>query len=79
MKKQGRSISLTHCPMPWKVAESIGGKVFMYDANGNPIVIPNMAQTHRTPQELAAIYRQIVAAVNSEAAAWENFDDEAGA
>ena len=46
----------------------------MYDANGKPIVIPNVKSTDRKPEELAAIYQMIVSAVNNEAAAWEHFD-----
>jgi hypothetical protein len=32
---------LEHCPLPWKVSESVGGKIFMYDANGKVVIKPN--------------------------------------
>lgn len=52
-------------PTPWKVSESVGGKMFMYDANNKPIIIPNMTQTRRSAEDLVKIYRTIVLAVNA--------------
>ncbi len=68
-------IQLEHCPLPWRVSESVGGKVYMYDANGKVVIVPNVSSTGRTPKELKAIYNQIVNAVNNEARAWESFDN----
>ena len=53
-------------PRPWRVLESKGGKMFMYDASGKPIIIPNISATDRGRDELLAIYHAIVQAVNSE-------------
>ena len=66
---------LSHCPFPWKVSESVGGKTYIYDANGKPVVVPNVSSTGRTPEEMKAIYRHIVNAVNNEFKAWSNFDN----
>ena len=38
----------------------------MYDADGNPVLVPNVSSTNRKPAELAAIYHLIVNAVNNE-------------
>ncbi len=68
-------------PTPWRVGESVGGKFFMYDANGKVIIVPNMSSTRRSPQELRQIYTTIVFAVNKlveqqdeEFRAWDHFD-----
>jgi hypothetical protein len=73
-QKIRKRLDMEHCPLPWKVSESTGGKWFMYDANGKPVVVPNASSTGRKPEELKAIYHLIVNAVNNEHAAWANFD-----
>jgi hypothetical protein len=68
-------------PTPWRVGESVGGKMFIYDANSKVIIVPNMSSTNRTKEQLHTIYRLIVRAVNqyaerqaNEEIAWKNFD-----
>jgi hypothetical protein len=68
-------------PTPWRVGESVGGKVFIYDANNKVLFVPNMSSTGRSKDELKAIYHTIVLGVNNlvkdqaeEIYAWDRFD-----
>jgi hypothetical protein len=53
-------------PRPWRLNESVGGKWYMYDADNDIIIVPNISSTNRSPKEMKAMYRLIVQAVNAQ-------------
>ena len=56
---------IDHTPLPWKHAESKGGKWFIYDAFGKPVYVRNFSSTNRSIEENKQIDFLIVKAVNN--------------